>query len=60
MQSKHQKIESKEEARAEHYCICKAMIEKDTAFLVLQYGSLMLAEERLGKLDYFLNYNKQK
>lgn len=56
----NQKIESWEQAQAEHYLISKAMIEKDTVFLLLQYGSLKNAEKRLEKLEHYLNYKEEK
>lgn len=47
-------------ARNEHYFISKAKIEYDTASLLLRYGSLERADNRLLDLEYFLNYGEKR
>lgn len=49
-----------EHAREEHKKLSKAIIEHDNAYLLLQYGCLKNADERLLELEYFLNYKEEK
>lgn len=47
-------------ARTEHNKISNAMITNDTPYLLLNYGCLENAKERLLQLEYFLNYKQEK
>ena len=49
-----------EKARKEHQEINKAILENDREYLLLKYGSLKNANERLLELEYFLNYKEWK
>ena len=49
-----------EHAREEHRKLRKAIIEHDNVYLLLQYGCLKNADERLLELEYFLNYKEEK
>lgn len=49
-----------EQARKEHQEISKAILENDREYLLLKYGSLKNANERLLELEYFLNYKEWK
>lgn len=49
-----------EKARKEHQEISKAILENDREYLLLKYGSLKNANERLLELEYFLNYKEWK
>lgn len=49
-----------ERARKEHQLLSKAIIEHDNVFLLLEYGCLKNADERLLELEYFLNYKEEK
>ena len=49
-----------EQERKEHQEISKAILENDREYLLLKYGSLKNANERLLELEYFLNYKEWK
>lgn len=49
-----------EQARKEHQAISYAIIRNDTPTLLLQYGSLTNAYDRLQQLEYFLNHRQEK
>lgn len=46
--------------RAEHQRISQALIENDTSYLIAKYGCIKTAQNKLIKLDYFLNYGEWK
>ena len=49
-----------ERARKEHQLLSKAIIEHDNVFLLLEYGCLKNADDRLLQLEIFLNYKECK
>lgn len=49
-----------EHTRKEHQKLSEAIIKNDTVTLLLNYGCLKNANERLQDLEYFLNHKQWK